>query len=632
MAKKKIIVGGLICVCVVSVETVALAALGHDKKTEAELRASVDESQAFVTSAVSDIEEMLSAENRSARVYDDSGTFLFDLNIGGSLDTPIDLPESFKTIFQSEVLDAVPLTVIDVNEWIDSQTIYGGLFSSKEKNFTTGSLGYILASWYNSYTESTYSEEQLFAVACALDAKFDSDSLLDAIAILGTFGPYRGLETASSAMFGKSADKLNDNQISYLMYSYSNDDASWDDFVTRYPDSTGGASTSVEFGFSSTNGDTYWYLQQKILEELESIKTSVDLPDAYSVQIAVDSALQAELQKQLDDGLKASIELSTNGQTVLDGVLCVIDPSTGFVSALVGGRSVNDLQKEFYLDSVSFIGNLEEVLEKFEEDSNLTYATLMEYEDSSGQQQLAAFSDLVYSDQLSLIGLAPTVESTIKLDELNNFFTRLFVDNDARYITEIRSAEDELVYSAKASNSEATKSPSVDLRSLLSNNASGTESVYEQVCEKGYVCCSLTSEYIFVSILGTNSSGYTVTDSDYDYCLTTAFNAMKSLSKFFPKELKYFDPDGIVSRKLAVAQQKNVDKLTEVISSWITDLETMQINSIGTRVQFEEAYAHYMAATESFRGLLTEEFINHMQANIDAIRIERTDELLQFVS
>lgn len=632
MAKKKIIVGGLICVCAVSVATVALAALGHDKKTEAELRSSVDESQAFVTSAVSDIEEMLSAENRSARVYDDSGTFLFDLNIGESLDTPIDLPESFKTIFQSEVLGAVPLTVIDVNEWIDSQTIFGGLFSSKEENFTTGSLGYTLASWYNSYTGSSYSKEQLFAVACALDTKFDSDSLLDAIAILGTFGPYRGLDTASNAMFSKSVDRLNDNQISYLMYTYNNENASWDDFVARYPDSTGGASNSIEFGFSSTNGNTYWYLQQKILEELESIKATVDLPDAYSVQIAVDSALQSELQNQLDEGLRESIELSTNGQTVLDGVLCVIDPSTGFVSALVGGRSVNDLQKEFYLDSVSFIGNLEEALEQFEEDPNLTYATLMEYEDSSGQQQLAAFSDLVYSDQLSLIGLSPTVESTIKLDELNNFFTRLFVDNDARYITEIRSTDDELVYSAKASNSVANKSPNVDLRALLSTNEAGAESIYEQVCEKGYVCCSLTSEYIFISLIGTNSSGYTITDSDYDYCLTTAFNAIKSLSKFFPKELDYFDPDGIVSNKLAVAQQDNVDKLTEVMDGWIIDLKTMPITSIGTRVQFEEAYSYYMSTIASFRGLLTEEFIDQMQKNIDAIRIERTDELLQFVS
>lgn len=590
-------------------------------------------SDASVAAATA-VRESLEAETGSARVFDSNENLIFTLR-GSSESAGVDeVPAAILSAVRDDLLGASLYTPLDLDNYISAQTRIGKLLGNSNEDALVGSLGYQVLDIYLSRSGLSLEDTQKVVVAAYLDSQFDEATLLSYVASGANYGRVTGLANACDQYFNKTVPELNEWQISYLAYAVLNSDASWTEFLEQYPDSTGGATTAEAFGFASTGGDTLWALKQAVREELSTIE-GVDLESGhYNIQLEFNSSLQAELQEDLDSSFRTSIDLDSTGSTVLDGTVCVVDSHTGFVTALVGSRSTNTVSTEFKLNSVSMIGTMDAARQMLAEDPALTYTTLVPYELETGEVNYASFGAIAMSNQLSILGVSPTLENTTTISELSDFLASLMVDTGARFIREVQDSEGNVLYSAPAAIDISQQSPSLDILGMLAGNTGSTTTAdMSWDTEVGTVFGRLNSEHIVCALLGTKSVGYTLDAEDYDLCITATIPISRTVEEYYPRTPSNLDRDNALTAKLSVAEAENRELLSGLVAEWVVALEEQPINSVGTRNEFETLYSNYSYQLWNYTALFTDTSIyTELQAELDAVRSARSEELLRYVA
>lgn len=626
------------CIVIATVFTVAATAAGifvyqHDKSSMAS-DANIVSAQKHATEAcMHSIHNTLHESTGVAKVYDSRGTLLFLLRGSNGVESARLLPPQFASDIQQKLLGGLSPVKIDLGLWSKSHTILGGLSEKRTmQDWSASSLGFKTVEVFCEYTQTMLPDIAKFVVGAALDDKYSTDVLISYCASVGKFGRFQGVVAACEQWFNKDLGRLNEWQLHYLGYAFNNSEASWDDFVSKHPDWTGGAETPEAFGFEQNGGDPYWLLRQRIADELNVVLGDDWSLQNFSVKLEINSALQSGLQQGLDQGLKSSITLGADGQTVVDGVVGVVDSHTGFVVAYVDGRSVNSSTWEFALPRQSCIGDYREAAEVLSSDSTLTYASLMSYENSLGLLDYVSFGELVGTGKLSLIGRIPEYSTSCKIWELLEFGTSMFVSGKPRFVSQVQDSLGNTIYSAPSVNDIRQVTPNPDLRCLLVGATEGAAAHYYADSEVGVSFGEFTSEYVFGAIIGTNAQGYGLSDDDMDLCTTTALSLAKIVTQQYPHVPADIDDTGIVAEKVAQSYMSNVQIVTSAVDTWVKSLREQPITSVETRAEFENSYAQYSKQLYAYGGLISTELFSELQARLDAVRIERTDELMQFIA
>lgn len=628
--KPAVVSVGILAVVVICAATAIFIRDSQIREADA---VAVQEYQSAQTAVVSYIDDVLSATSGSARVYDASGNVLFTLTAAGGISGVDALPPYLASAIQAKVLNGAPVAEIDLDAWSDSHTTLGSIFNDKtEEEMRVGSLGWEAVTRFCTVSKTMLSDGAKFVIAAYLDTAYTAEELLTFIACSESYGSYYGIVEASSQWFNKTLDKLTENQMDYLAYAFANTAPNYDDFAEANPDSIGGAETAEDFGFSQVGSDTYWLLKKEVREELTQLLGTRLQDESFNVSLEIDSVLQGRIQEALDNGLRSSIELGADGLTSIDGTVGVVNPKNGFVVALVGGRSINSVSRDFALDCTSLIGNYKAAAEEMKEDPTLTYATLKPVETAAGTTDYVQFGALVAYDQMGSIGLSPKVEAKSTLSELLEFGTSLYADVSPRYISEIQTTDGEVIYTAPVATDVSAQAPNPDTRALLMNGTDVNSAEYIMDCTTGTVQGEFTSEYILGVLCGTMTTGYQMTFEDSDACMTTAFNLANLMKEYYPREPSTIDPNGSVATKVSATQVENAEIVNEAVDDWVTELSEMPINSVGTASQFEQYYAAYSNQVHGYYGLVDEALYNELHDRLDAIRAERASELLQFAA
>lgn len=588
-----------------------------------------------VDAAATSIQTLLSNDGTGvAKVFDIEGNQLFLLRdtqgIAPVGNIPTGLRDKLWVALGASVGSSPRL--INLESWSESKTVLGGMNSSEDiQEYVRGSFGWAAANCYADYAGLEMSDEVLMVIGAGLEAKFSADELFTYIISASRFGNIRGLLSASENWFSKTLDQLTQYQQEYLVYAFRNVSASWDDFSATKPDSTGGAKTAEEFGFVD-GGDPYWLLRRAVQEELVQALGTTELSGEYQVRLKINPRIQRDIQSTLDNGMASSITLTSTGQTVLDGTVMIVDTHTGYIVALVGGRSRNTIANQLTFNAASNVGVYNAAREILAGDSSLTYASLLAYDTLSGQQEWGTLGGLTANGQLNLLGATPVVENQVTLGELAGFMTGLYLNQGPRFIEQIQTANGQTVYTATAVLDTSDMNTNPDMRCLLTGNTEAQYVDYQQTTGAGVALATASSEFIVAGLYGTSAQGYSLSDSDYNMCINTAMNVVSTALKHFPVEPTTVDPNGKVAAKLATSQEKNSEFITQLIDSWEKELREMPINSVQTREEFEYAYSYYTSIVPTYAGVVSSEKLTELTAKLEAVRTDRADELLKYAA
>lgn len=590
------------------------------------------EAQSGVTSAVSTyIDDTLASDVENVRVFDASNKVLFTLNYSEGVPSAEYLPDVLLDKLRSKILGSIPESKIDLDAWSNGHTVIGRLMGAKSlEELHRGSLGWYAVDSYCSRESVTLDNNAKLIVGAYLDSAYTSRELLSFIACTGKYGSYDGVAKASAQLFNKEPSELSDNQINYLVYAYGEANPSYSDFISS--NSEDSDIDEADFGFQNVDGDIYWLIRDTVASELQQIIGDTYSGESLNVSISIDTELQTLLQNEIDTGLRSSISLDSEGYTAVNGSVGVVDPNNGFIVALVGGRSVGASNRELVVNSPSLVGNYKAAQDAMDADSTLTYATLKEVELADGTTDYAQFGALVAYDQLGSIGLSPIVEGTTKLGELMEFGSSLYVDTSPRLIKEIQSDEGKAIYTANAANDLSADISNANVRALLMNSTDATGAIYSASSESGFSYGAFTSEYVLCMLFGTATTGYQLTFEDSDACITTAFKIEQLIADYYPEVAETIDPTGEVAKKVEASQQANSEIASKIVNEWVTTLKEMPITSVGTSSQFEQTYASYVTAFQTYAGIIPTDVYIELSGEIDAVRAARTEELLEFAA
>ena len=134
----------------------------------------------------------------------------------------------------------------------------------------------------------------------------------------------------------EEAEGTNENyQSSYAIHCAALELMKMEDFSFQYT-----FKTKEEY---DTYTDHYQTVYNSKIEEIRS--------GGYRIYTSLDSSLQTILQDQIDSALESYTELQENGKFALQGAAVIVNNKTGYVSAIVGGRGVEDPFNRAYLSA-----------------------------------------------------------------------------------------------------------------------------------------------------------------------------------------------------------------------------------------------------------------------------------------
>lgn len=627
-----LIAGALVLAAVIVAIAIIMV---NDNNARSREQTFINSQKDSVDAAIASIQTLLDNDGTGvAKVFDIEGNQLFLLRDTQGIAPVGSVPTALKEKLWAALGVSAGGTprLINLEAWSESKTVMGGMNASEDiQSYVNGSFGWAAANCYAEYAGLELSDEVRMVIGAGLETKFSAEDLFTYIVSASMFGNTRGLLSASENWFSKTLDQISQYQQEYLVYAFRNVGASWDDFSATKSDSTGGAKTAEEFGFAD-GGDPYWLMRRAVQEELAQALGTTQLTGEYQVRLKINPRIQKDIQSALDNGMASSITLTSTGQTVLDGTIMVVDTHTGYIVALVGGRSRNTIANQLVFNTPSTVGVYNAAKDILANDSTLTYASLLSYDTLSGQKEWGTLGGLTASGQLNLLGVAPVVENQVTLGEVAGFMTGLYLNQGPRFIEQIQTTGGQTVYTATAAMDTSGMNTNPDMRCLLTGNPDAQYVDYQQNAGAGVALATASSECIVAGLYGTSAQGYSLSDSDYNMCLNTALNVVSTALKHFPVEPTTVDSSGKVAAKVAATQEKNSEFVAELIGGWEKELREMPINSVQTREEFEYAYSYYTSVAPTYEGVISSEKLTELITKLEAVRTDRADELLKYAA
>lgn len=226
--------------------------------------------------------------------------------------------------------------------------------------------------------------EEIF-IAMALEKKYTKDEILEFyINNIYFSNGYYGIEAASQGYFSKGADELSLSETAFLC-AIPNSPGSYDPLTHKentlkrrdlildnmYED---GVISEAEYSqaknetitlnpykpsFTRTWAHTYIYecatqaLMEATGEDYDTCRENL-YTGGYRVYTSIDMDTQALLQNTIDEQLADYNTMNNNGTYALQSSAVCIDNSTGLVTAIVGGRTQEDISADYNRAYMSF--------------------------------------------------------------------------------------------------------------------------------------------------------------------------------------------------------------------------------------------------------------------------------------
>ncbi len=226
--------------------------------------------------------------------------------------------------------------------------------------------------------------EEIF-IAIALEKIYTKDEILEFYINNIYFGNgYYGIEAASQGYFSKSVSELSLSETAFLCAIVNNPtyydpltnkdntlsrrdrilESMLDDGVIEETEYAAAVVETITLNTSSpqytrTWAHTYIYYcaTQALMEATgEDYDTCSELlyTGGYRIYTSIDMGAQTLLQNTVDETLKDYNTMDTNGTYALQAAAVTIDNDTGLVTAIVGGRSQDDISVDYNRAYLSF--------------------------------------------------------------------------------------------------------------------------------------------------------------------------------------------------------------------------------------------------------------------------------------
>lgn len=226
--------------------------------------------------------------------------------------------------------------------------------------------------------------EEIF-IAIALEKKYTKDEILEFyINNIYFSNGFYGIEAASQGYFSKGADELSLSEAAFLC-AIPNSPGSYDplthkentqkrrdlildnmyeDGVISEAECDQAKSETItlnpsKLSFTRTWAHTYIYecaaqaLMEATGEDYDTCREKL-YTGGYRVYTSIDMDTQALLQNTIDEQLADYNTMNTNGTYALQSSAVCIDNSTGLVTAIVGGRTQEDISTDYNRAYMSF--------------------------------------------------------------------------------------------------------------------------------------------------------------------------------------------------------------------------------------------------------------------------------------
>ena len=448
-----------------------------------------------------------------------------------------------------------------------------------------------------------------------------------------SFAGIDGLVGAANTLFSKEVSELNSNQAKYLGYAYRNDEANFADYARLYPNYTNGASTDTEFGLYTAVNDTMWLVRKMITSELQDALKDDLFVQTIHVKTSIDKGLQLELQNSIDSGMRYSVQLSSIGNPVMNGAACAIDVRTGMYMALVSGRSIGISKEEITVTEPSPIGKYQSVIAIFDGTPDCTAFTLLKYQLATGEEKFAPLLYFVKENKLDYLGITPNSKPTVTLTECAEFINATYVDTKLRFVVQVKDAFDNTVYSARPANDIADYGSLPDFRVFL---ADGDPKAFDYtVTEAGLayqLSFSANSEYAVCSLFASMAAGTYITEHD-QYTFSLVHDNLYGIAgEYRPRYPEVIDNTGKVSDKITATRTSNLGVIQLVVEDMVNKIDTFEIVSIATRMQFESYYAECESILESYEGLVDDTKMAEFKAQLESHRAARSEDLMKYLT
>lgn len=575
-----------------------------------------------------DITGTMGVKSSTYTLYDSSDKRMFSVMGTSSVSAVTNVPDFLITQMISVFTGTFTEIPIDFEVWCEIQALAEDPEEYDLSYLKSQSIGWAVVAEYAYQHGLDLSDEAAITVAAGLEEEFTTRQLIEYLMTTLKFGGWTGADVACKQWFGKELSALNEAQQTYIAYACNNPTANYAEFQSLYPDLATG--TAGIFGL--LNLDTKnWLLYQYVQKELDVI--GQDLPaGSYNVKLSIDDSVQNAVQEAIDTEMQTSVLLSSNGNTVLDGSAIVVDSQTGFVVSVIGGRSVNDIEAELKFTGTSPIASYVKGKEMMATDDSLVYNLLVDYEDADGNLLKDSFSSLVANGGLDVLGATVEYKEEINLYDTAEFLLGLYTDVTPRFIEQIQTESGTTVYAAKPATSTFEASENAGMRCLLMQSTAGPSVDFVQYAEAGVAIATATSEYIVVGCYGGGASGYTMDETDYKMCVITAEEVLTSIADVFDNEYKENDPNGVIAEKVSKAKEGNTSYVKELAQSLIDYLDDYEIVSTTSATEFVEIYNYVVEAVHSMYGLVEDEVLTGLLEEVEEVRTERTDTLMEYAS
>ena len=287
-------------------------------------------------------------------------------------------------------LNEIAPVLIDATVSLEDKKFYGHygfdiprIFKALYKNFTTGTKKEGASTISQQYAKNLYLDfdkswsrkwDEMW-LTLNIETHYEKEDILEGYLNTINYGHgMYGIENASNFYFGKKSSELSLAEASILvgipkspsyysplinfdlakerqglvLYSMVNNDyITEDEMVNAYNEEL------IFFGKKSTiNLSTIMYYQDAVMKELASIKSiPISFLDTGGLRVYtnLDIGAQTLLEEKMIDNLKNNSDIQTSG--------IIMDPKTGGIMALIGGRDYSTSQYNRAVQSVRQVGS-----------------------------------------------------------------------------------------------------------------------------------------------------------------------------------------------------------------------------------------------------------------------------------
>lgn len=571
---------------VVFIVVCAVSKVGYERYQQHQYNERVHQLLNQTDGMYEEITEVLSSKSPSTWVYDRDENLVMTLRVSDKLQSVNALPKRF----QEGILQKLNAQVegIVVSEWMNENS----LVSTPELN-----------------------DAFLLRIK-----EFSSEDLLKYLAITSTYGAdFKGIVNATNGYFGTDIDKLTDEQIDFLIYTFRNESV---DLEQYFADTNTNEQRLGLILYSAERSA----LRNYIIEELNSIDGIDISKENYLVKLTISTQQSSILQSIVDNSMRQLIDLNSDGSYAYDCSVAVVDKATGYIRAFIPGRtSSKKSNKVFSMNTLNFLPNFSALIGELSKDSTFGFS-LKEITTPKGDKEIKSLKEL-YEQGLLSSGTNYGLYDSIALMKL--LYGEMQGSCNLSMVHQVTTMEGKSLYiSDTDSPLECNNYRICQFFSDEENTETNFGETY--YLDTGYVSFYSTADYTVLVLAGCGALGGSVGDTSRQVLESTVMEILAATSKFYPTPIvKLWSMDSL-TEEIAECYLTNESYVRNLFEEKFTILSSIEINSYINRTKFEDLYEELSKFLDYYQTFVSAECSTELLQTLQSLRVERMEALVHY--